>query len=117
MPIDRFKVRLRRWNLREITNGVVERACAPDAEIDLRCPDQSLNLRLNQTRRQGRRGHCDRFGQAVALIDVEDREAFEEWDGTWRFARFFGTLTFILGREAIGIDDSGSLRSEERRVG
>jgi hypothetical protein len=39
------------------------------------------------------------------LVGVEDREPLEERDGTWRFARFFGTPTLVIRDKAIRIDD------------
>jgi hypothetical protein len=48
------------------------------------------------------------FGQAIALVDVEDAKALEKRDSAWLLAGFRGAPTFVVRREAIGIDDGCS---------
>src|SRR5260221_14021848 len=98
VPIDRFKIRARRRYLHEIARRVVVGACATDAEIRAGGGDQGLRLRLDlaRRRRNNRRGNV--FGQAVALVGVEDGEAFEEWDRARLLPGLRGAAALVLRR-------------------
>ena len=54
MPIDRLEEGLRRRDLHEVVQRVVERPCAANPEIDARRPDQRFCLREDKTGFDGR---------------------------------------------------------------
>src|SRR3546814_15996652 len=81
--------------------------CSSDL-IDAGRRDQGLDARLDDAGRGWRRGDGNRFGQSVALIGVEYREALEERDGARRLAGFRRAPAFVVRREAVGIDAGGA---------
>ena len=80
VPVDRFEIGLRRWDLHEIMPRVVEGPLAADAEIHAGRPDQRLGLRQDEVGLDRRRDRHHLVGQALALRRVEDGEALEERD-------------------------------------
>src|SRR5882672_2450750 len=107
VPIDRLEIGRRRRHLHEIAGRVVVGAPAADSEIRARGGNQCLGAWLNLTwrRRDNRRRNL--LGQ-IALVDVEDGKALEKRDSAWLLASFGGAPTFVVRREAIGIDDGRS---------
>src|SRR3546814_4312094 len=81
--------------------------CSSDL-IDAGRRDQGLDARLDDAGRGWRRGDGNRFGQSVALIGVEYRDALEERDGARRLAGFCRAPAFVVRREAVGIDAGGA---------
>lgn len=81
---------------------------AADAKVDSACSDQRLDRGLDQPEFGRRPGGCEVLGQAVALRDVEDREALQEWDRLRFVACLSGTPAFIARHELVGIDDGGA---------
>src|SRR5260370_13557032 len=82
VPIDRLEIGSRRWDLHEIAGRVVVGARTADAEIRAGGGNQRLGSGLNLIwwRRDGR--GSDPFGQAIALVPVEDRKTLEKPDAT-----------------------------------
>src|SRR3954469_22130430 len=81
MPIDWFKIGLRRRHLHIIFRRHIEGTVAADAEVDAGRLDQVFDVRLDQAWRRRRRRCCDLWRQAAALIAVEDCELLEERNG------------------------------------
>jgi hypothetical protein len=69
---------------------------------------ERLGLRLDQARLRRGRDVGNVFRQAFALIGVEDREAFEEGDGLGLPIGLGCAPAFVVGHDAIGIDDGGA---------
>ena len=105
VPIDLFETRARRRHLHEITSRVVVGTGTADAEVRASGGDQRLRLRLDLTGRWRDHQSSDALRQAVALVGVEDGKALEKRDDARLLARFRSAPTFVLRREAIGIDD------------
>ena len=78
MPVDRREVRLRRGDLHEIMPNVVVGPCAPDPQVGASRPDQRLSGGQDQGlgRGSGRSGEV--LGEALALVNVEESEAFQK---------------------------------------
>ncbi|EEF27413.1 conserved hypothetical protein [Ricinus communis] len=109
VPVDRLEIRLGWRHLHEVGHRGVESAIAADAKVDARRPDQRLDLWLDEAGRGWWSYDSDIFRQAVALRGVEHREALEEWDRGGFLAGFVGAALLIVWREAVGIDDGGSV--------
>jgi hypothetical protein len=108
VPIDRFEIDSRRWDLHEIARRVVVGTRTADTEIRAGGGDQRLGSGLNLIWwRRDDRG-SDLLGQAIALVRVEDGKALEKRDGTRLFTGLRGAPTFVVRGEAIGIDDGRS---------
>ncbi len=105
VPIDWLEIGLWRRHLHEVERGAVISLRAADPEIDARRPDQRLDPRLDQTWRRRRRDGRDLVGKAVALIGIEDGKAFEERDRARCFTGLGSATPFVVGGEAIGVDD------------
>src|SRR5580658_9295882 len=105
VPIDRLEISLRRRHLDEIMGRAIEGPRPADAEIGTGGCDQRLGLRLDQARRRWRCSDADFFGQALALVRVEDGEALEERDHAGLFAGLPGPPALVLRREAVGVDN------------
>ena len=104
VPIDRLEVGLRRRHPHEVGAHVVIGLVAADPEVDAGGPDQGLGPGQDEVlRRRGRDGET--FGQVLALIEVEQREAFQERDGHRLAALPARAFALVLGSEPIGIDD------------
>src|SRR3954468_3525311 len=108
MPIDWFKIGLRRRHLHIVFRRHKEGSVAADAEVDAGRLDQVFDLRPVQTRRRGRRRCRDLWRQAVALITVEDRELLEERNGLRFLTGLMCAALFAGGHKAVGIDDGGA---------
>ena len=105
VPIDRFEIGLRRWDLHEFMPRVVECALAADPEIHTGRTDQRLGLRQHEACLDRR---CDRHhlvGQPFALRRVEDGELLQEWDRLRFLAGLRGAPAFVIRREPVSIDD------------
>src|SRR3954452_15586310 len=105
MPIDWFKIGLRRRHLHIIFRRHIEGTVAADAEVDAGRLDQVFDLRLDQARRRGWRRCRDLWRQAVALITVEDCELLEERNGMRFLAGLMYAALFAGRDESVGIDD------------
>src|SRR6185437_13754180 len=78
VPVDRLEIGLRRRHLHIVMRWCVEGAAAADAEVDARRLDQRLDGWLDQARLWRWRDHGEILRQALALCEVEDREALQE---------------------------------------
>src|SRR6185437_5687840 len=105
MPVDRLEIGLRRRHLHIVVRGHVEGAAAADAEVDARRLDQRLDGWLDQARLWRWRDHGEILGQALALCEVEDREALQERNGLRLHAGLPCPPLLVVGNEAVGIDD------------
>jgi hypothetical protein len=108
VPIDRFEISRRRWQLHEIARHIVVSARTADAEIRTGRRDQRLGSGLNLAWWRWDDRSTDLLGQAIALVGVEDGKALEKRDGARLLAGFSGATTFVVRGEAIGIDDGRS---------
>ncbi len=111
MPIDRFEIGGRRRDLHEVVRRAVKGAAAADAEIRARGPDQRLGLRLDHAGWRRRRDGGDLLRQVLALVGVEDGEALQERNRLCFVAALAGPFAFIIGYEAVGVDDGDAARS------
>src|SRR5258706_10286917 len=101
VPIDWLEIRVGPRDLHIIVGRTVEGAIATDAEIGAGRGDQRFGLRQDQTVRHRHGRGYETLGKALALIAVEDREAFEEWDRARLVAVAFGPLAFVVRDEAV----------------
>ena len=85
--------------------GAVEGSRSADAEFRTGGGDQRLGLRLDQAWWRRRRDAGDVFRQALALIGVKYREAFEEGDRLRVLTGIRCAPSLLVGHEAIGVDD------------
>ena len=102
-PIGWLKVGVNRGDLNVIENGMIEGLAAADADIGACRHDHGVPGGNDRLWRRLRRFRVDR--QALALVRVEQREAFEEGNARDRISGLASALTRSLGYEAIGIDD------------
>src|SRR5271168_3613353 len=102
-PIGWLKVGVNWGNLNVVENGMIEGLAAADADIGSCRHDHGVRGGNDRLGRRLRRLRVDR--QALALVRVEQREAFEEGNARDRISGFPSPLAHGLGREAIGIDD------------
>ena len=70
--------------------------------------DQGFDRGLDQAWRRWRRSGGDLVGQVLALVGVEDGKSLEERDCLRFFAGLGGAPSFVVGDEAVGIDDGGA---------
>src|SRR3954447_25234248 len=105
MPIDWFKIGLRRRHLHIVFRRHIEGTVAADAEVDAGRLDQVFDLRLDQAWRRRWRRFCDLWRQAVTLIAVEDREALEERNALRFLTGLMCAAFFVDRHEAVGVDD------------
>src|SRR5271154_3534574 len=89
--------------LKVVVNGMIEGLVAADADIGSCRHDRGVRGGNDRLRRRLRRFRVNR--QALALVRVEQREAFEEGNARDRISGLASALTRSLGYEAIGIDD------------
>src|SRR3984957_16147179 len=108
MPVDRFEIGLRRWDLHEVMPRVVECALAAYPEIHTGRTDQRLGLRQHEACLDRRRDRRHLVGQPFALRRVEDGESLQEWDRLRFFAGFCRAPEFVIWGEPVGIDDSSA---------
>src|SRR5262249_344375 len=80
VPVDRLVISLRRRHLHEMAGRAIERPRTADAEICAGRCDQPLGLRFDHAGWGRRRGLRDLYRETVALVGIEDSEAFEERD-------------------------------------
>ena len=109
VPVDRLVIGLQRRRLHEVVDDVVEGAFAADTEVRAGRGNQRLRLRLDQTWSGRRRNGHDLFRQAIALVGVEDGEAFEERDCAGHLARFLGAPSLALRCKPVRVDDCGAM--------
>src|SRR6266851_2782157 len=105
VPIDRLEISRRRRDLDVVGARDVEGAVAADAEIGAGRADQRLGLRQDQIFAKRRRRRRYVRWEILALVGVEDREAFEERNSFGFIAGFRGARAFAVGNEPVGIDD------------
>src|SRR5260370_20523386 len=105
MPINRFEISLWRGDLDIVFDRCVEGAATSDPEINAAGLDQGFDCRLNQAWRRWRRGRCDFVRQAITLVCVKDREAFQEWNRLRLFPVFGRTTFLVLWHKPVGVDD------------
>ena len=105
--IDGFEERLWRRHADEVAGHVIVGLVAADADVRPGGADQLLELRQDETGVGWRARGNDVVGQAIALLDVEHGEAFEERDGAGRRAIVMRPSALVVGDEAVGIDDGG----------
>src|SRR5579871_2226258 len=108
MPIDRLEIGLWRGDLDIVFDRCVEGTATSDPEINAAGLDQGFDCRLNQPWRRWRRGRCDFVRQAITLVCVKDREAFQEWNRLRLFAVFDRTTFLVLWHKAVGVNDGGA---------
>lgn len=108
VPIDRFEIRARRRHLHKVTRDIIISARTADAEIRPSCGDQGLGPRLDLARRWRNDRSRDLLGQAVALVGIEDGEAFEERNRARLLPGLRGAAAFVLWCKTIGIDHGGA---------
>jgi len=87
----------------------VERTVASDTEINPARLDQRLHLWLDQAGFGRRRDNGEVVGQALALRQVENREALQERDRLGLLAGLSGAPLLVVGDKAVGIDDGGAM--------
>src|SRR5271169_7049266 len=102
-PIGWLKVGVNWGDLNVVENGMIEGLAAADADIGSCRHDHGVRGGNDRLWRRLRRVRIDR--QALALVGVEQREAFEEGNARDRVAGLASALAHRLGREAIGVDD------------
>ena len=90
------------------TNSINQGTHVPVLSIGSRGPDQRLGLRLDHARWRRRRDVGDVLRQVLTLVGIEDGEALEERNRLCLLAMLGGPLAFIIGHEAVGIDDGGA---------
>ena len=105
VPVDRFEIGLRRWNLHEVVPRIVERPLAADPEVHAGCTDQRLGLRQDEIGFDRRRDRHDIRGQALALRHVENSEALEERDRLRFVAGLCGPAALVVRSEPVSIHD------------
>src|ERR1700682_4860014 len=105
VPIDWLEIRVGPRDLHIIVGRTVEGAIAADAEIGAGRGDQRFGFRQDQTVWHRRGRGYETLGKVLALIGIEDREAFEERDRTGFIPIAFRTLAFVIRNEAVGIDN------------
>src|SRR5271154_2298505 len=102
-PIGWLKVGVNWGNLNVVENGMIEGLAAADADIGSCRHDHGVRGGNERLRRRLRRFRVNR--QSLALVRVEQREAFEEGNARDRISGLAIALTRSLGYEVIGIDD------------
>src|SRR5580693_1680119 len=107
MPVDRLEIGVGPRHLNVVVGGAVEGEIATHAEVGAGRGDQRLGLGQDQPVGHGLRGG-DQSGEVLTLISVEDRESFEERDRAGLVAVALRPLAFVIGNEAICIDDGGA---------
>jgi hypothetical protein len=105
MPVDGFEIGLRRRDHDEIGPRRVEGAVAADTEVDAGCADERLDSGLDQSGRRRRRSNGNVIGEVFALGGVEHREPLQERDRLGFLAGFTCAAFFIVGHEAVSVDD------------
>src|ERR1700722_13916267 len=105
MPVDRFEIGLRRWDLHEVMPRVVECALAAYPEIHTGRTDQRLGLRQHEASLDRRRDRRHLVGQPFALRRVEHGESLQEWDRLRFLAGLGDAPTFVIRHEPVGKDD------------
>ena len=78
---------------------------AADPKIDRSHSDQRFGLRQDQAGLDGRGRRCHLLRQAIALECIEDYEALQKRDRPRLVTGLRRTPPFIVGLEAIGLDD------------
>src|SRR5260370_22998387 len=109
MPVDGLEIGLRPRDLDEIVVGAVEGALAADAEVGAASGDQRLGMRQNEPFGNRCGSARQRLRQVLALVGVEHRESLEERNCIGLVSIALGPPTFLVWREAVGIDDSLAL--------
>ena len=105
VPVDRFEIGLRRWDLHEVMPRLVECALAADPEIHTGRTDQRLGLRQHEACLDRRRDRHHLVGQPFALCHVENSEPLEERDRLRFVAGLCGPAALVLRCEAVGVND------------
>jgi hypothetical protein len=105
VPIDGLEIRLGPRHLDEIVDRTVKGAFTADAEVSAGGVDQGLGVRQDKPlgNRHGS-GHQP-FRQVLALVGIEHREAFQEWNRVRLVSVALGPPAFVVGREAVRVDD------------
>src|SRR5581483_2890546 len=84
----------------------IEGAVAADAKVDAGRLDQRFDRRLDQVGRRRWRSRGYPVRESVALIAIEDGEAFQKRDRLRLVAGLDRTTLLVLRHEAVGINDS-----------
>jgi hypothetical protein len=108
MPVDRLEIGVGPGHLHIILRGAIEGAVTAEAEIGAGRGDQRLGLGQDQALGYRRRGRNQFAGKVLALIGAEHGETLEERNRTGFVTIALRPLAFLVGDEAIGIDDGGA---------
>ena len=109
VPVDRLEIGVRPGHLHVILRGAVEGPVAADAKIGAGRGDQRFGLGEDQTLGHRRRGGHQFAGKVLALIGVEHGESLEERNRPGFVAVVLRPLAFLVGDEAVGVDDGGAV--------
>src|SRR4051812_47783452 len=104
VPVDWLEIGGRRRHLHIILRRDIEGATATDTELDCRL-DQRLHAWLDRAGGWWRGDRRNLFRETIALVDVEDREALEEWNRLRFLAGLGCALLLVIGNEAVSIDN------------
>ena len=106
VPIYRLGEARRLRYLNEVVCGRVMGLVAANANVGAGVADQFLDLRQDHVGRQGRALDRRLGRQALALLDVEDREPLQEGKRVRLVAVLARPPALVVGHEAVGVDDS-----------
>ena len=105
VPVDWLEIGGRRRHLHIILRRDIEGATATDTELDACRLDQRLHAWLDRAGRWWRGDRRNLFRETIALVDVEDREALEEWNCLRFLAGLGCAFLLVIGNEAVSIDN------------
>lgn len=108
VPVDGFEIGLRRRDLNIIFGCCIECAISTDPKRNSAGLDQGVDRGFDAASRRRWRSGGDTIGQFLALIGVENRKSFEEWNRLRIFAGLSGASLFVIRHETIRVDNSGT---------
>lgn len=111
VPVDGFKIGLRRWDLYIVFGCDIECAISTNPKWNSAGLDQGVDRGFDEASRRWRRSGGNVVGQFLALIGVENGKAFEEWNRLRVFAGLSGASLFVIRHETISVDDCGAALS------